>query len=151
MGFKFRLEKILKHRKSLEEIARKNFLEANIELREAKALLNSLYVQVDEAQAERHQLVLAGGTPAENLCQIYEYIKGTEIKIDRQKLVVREKKEKVEKMQLALQEASIEYKMIEKLETRQREEYRLIQKKLEEKELTEMANTRFNLRQKNGE
>ena len=39
--------------------------------------------------------------------------------------------------------------MIEKLEERQRNDYRLREKKLEEKELTEMVNARFNLRQKN--
>lgn len=146
MGFKFRLQKVLHHRKSVENIARKDFMEATADLDEAKGILKMLYEQVDLAQEERQTLVVSGGNQGESLCQIHDYIKGTEIKIERQKLVVQERQAKVEKMQLALQEATIEYKMIEKLEARQHEEYRRTQKKLEEKELTEMTNARFNLR-----
>lgn len=149
MGFKFRLAKVLHHRKSVENLARKDFMEAMAELNEANEELNRLYTETDQAQINRHDLVTQGGNQGDLLRQFHDYIKGTEIKIERQKLVVQEKQAKVEKMQLALQEASIEYKMIEKLETRQHEEYRRVQRKLEEKELTEMANARFNLRRTN--
>lgn len=149
MAFNFRLQKILHHRKSLEDIARKNFLEAQALLVEAQQTLNHYYSEIELAQEQRHKLVSDGGSPGESLCQIHDYIKGTEVKIERQKIVIREKLAKVEEVQLALQQASIEYKMIEKLESRQREDYRLSEKKLEEKELTEMTNARFNLRQKN--
>lgn len=150
MPFKFRLSKVLLHRKAVENMARKDYLEANMELQEAKALLEELYQQTEDAQKRRHSLVVEGGSQSESLRQLHDYIKGTEIKIERQKGVVMERMAKVEKMQLALQEASIEYKMIEKLEDRQREEYRKNKRKQEEKETTEMTNARFNLRQKNG-
>jgi flagellar FliJ protein len=148
MAFRFRLEKVLKHRKSLEQLAQKDFLEAQAELLEAKEKLNSLYQEVDKAHERRHNLVLAGGNQGEELSQIHNYIKGVEVLIERQKTGVMEKMSKVEKMQLALQHAAIEYKVIEKLESRQHEQYRRDEKKLEEKVLTEMTTARFNLRRK---
>jgi flagellar FliJ protein len=149
MAFKFRLEKVLHHRKSLEDFARKNFLEAQADLLEAQNILTGYYQDIERSQQDRQAIILNENQQSDRLRQIHDYIKGTEIKIERQKLVVREKMSKVEEMQLALQEASIEYKMIEKLKERQQEDYRLSEKKLEEKELTEMTNSRFNLRQKN--
>ncbi len=149
MAFKFRLEKVLHHRKSLEDLARKNYLAAQADLNEAQQVLDKYYSAIDEAQTGRHRLITSGGNAGESLRQIHDYIKGTEIKIERQKIVVRERLAKVEEMQLALQEASIEYKMIEKLKSRQHEDYRRSEKKHEERELTEMTNARFNLRQKN--
>lgn len=149
MGFQFRLAKVLSHRKSLEDLARKDFLEAQNELQQALKALENYYQQVYSAQIERGRLISDGNSPGESLSQIYNYIKGTELKIESQKNVIRELKVKVEKMQLTLQEAAINYKVILKLESRQHEDYRKQLKKLEEKELNEMTNSRFNLRNKN--
>lgn len=149
MAFTFRLQKVLQHRKTLEDLARKSYLEARAQLQDAQNKLDDLFRQIDRAQLERHQLVLNGGFQGERLSQIHQYIKGTEILIERQKNIVRERLVKVEQAQLTLQEAAVDYKMIEKLEARQREEHRQNEKKLEEKRLTEMTNARFYLRQKN--
>lgn len=149
MSFKFKLEKVLHHRKSLEDQARKEYLEAQAELTAAENLLADYHSKIENENRNRHDLILIGGTHTETLRQINDYIKGTEIKIERQKIIIKNIKSKVEELQLALQKASIEYKMIEKLEERQRNDYRLIEKKLEEKELNEMVNARFTLRQKN--
>ena len=149
MAFKFRLEKVLLHRRSLENIARKDYMLAIGDLEKEKKILNELYQKIDLAQIERHELVLKGGQYGEELRQYHEYIKGTEKRIERQKNVVSDKMAKVENLQQALQEATVNYKMIEKLEARQREDYRRAEKKLEEKNLTDMANVRFLSRRKN--
>lgn len=145
MSFRFKLEKVLHHRKSLEDIARKYFLEAQLEVLEIQKNINSFWEDIGRAKEERARLVKVGGTQSETLRQIYEYIKGTEIKIERQKKILHEKQAKVEELQLALQEAATQYKIIEKLKEKQHESYRMAAKKLEAKELDEMTTVRFNL------
>ncbi len=149
MAFRFRLEKVLAFRKSNEELARKNYLEIKAELEDQQNILKSYYDQIELAQAERHKLILKGGNSSESLSQIHNYIKGMEIKIDRQKIVIKNQLIKVEESQLVLQRTSIECKMIEKLKENQKEEFRQLNKKKEEKILSEMTNARFNLRKKN--
>lgn len=149
MGFKFRLEKVLSHRKSNEDIAKRKFLEARAVLNEAEALLDQYHQAIHNSQNERHVLVQAGGNQGERLSQISQYIKGTEIKIERQKVVIAKQLAIVEELQRALQEASIEYKMVEKLKERQLATYREEEKKLEQKEQNEIANSRFEMRRRN--
>jgi flagellar export protein FliJ len=90
-----------------------------------------------------------GGNSGEKLSQISDYIKGIEIKIERQKIVIRKQLAIVEERQRALQEASIEYKMVDKLKERQQSAYRDNEKKLEQKDQNEIANSRFEVRRKN--
>jgi len=149
MGFKYRLEKVLKHRKSLEDLAKRNFLEAKAVLNEEEDLLNKFYESIHQSQEQRHNLVSLGGNAGEKLSQISDYIKDTEVKIERQKNIIKKQLAIVEKQQRALQAAAIEYKMVEKLKERQYTAYRENEKKLEQKEQTEMANSRFEMRRKN--
>lgn len=149
MGFKFRLEKVLSHRKSSEDIAKRKFLEARAVLNQAEALLAQYHQSIHDSQNERFVLVQAGGNQGERLSQISQYIKGMEIKIERQKVVIAKQLAIVEELQRALQEASIEYKMVEKLKERQLATYREEEKKLEQKEQNEIANSRFEMRRRN--
>jgi flagellar export protein FliJ len=140
----------MQHRRALEDLARRDFLIAKAEHQKSEEELEAYQKRILAARMARQEAIMGGGPPGESLSQINDFIKGTEIKIERQRIVIKEKLAKVEELQLVLQKASIEYKMIDKLRARQHEEYRLAEKKLEEKELTEMTNSRFNLRQKNG-
>lgn len=151
MGFKFRLEKVLHHRKSLEDSARKSFLEAKAALNEAESVLQSFLQSIQDSQNERLTIIRSSGNQSERLRQIADYIKGTEIKIDRQKALINKQLAIVEERQRALQEASVEYKMVDKLKERQQLLYRENEKKLEQKEQNEIANSRFELRKKEEE
>ncbi len=151
MSFQFRLEKVLQHRKTLEDLAKKNYLEAKTVLDEAEALLESFHQSIRQAQSERHKLVVSGQNPGERLSQISDYIKGTELKIERQKSMILKQLAIVEKQHRALQEAAIEYKMVEKLKERQLFNYRELEKKLEQKEQTEISNSRFEMRRRKDE
>lgn len=147
MKFRFRLEKILHYREAQMNVARKKFLEADADLRAAQSLLDQFHLQIDAAQRERQNVLLCQDRPSESLSQIYQYIKGTEIKIERQKKVIEERMVKVESAQLALQEASIEYKMIERLREKQLGEHRKVLRKREEKEISELTIQRLSVRQ----
>lgn len=151
MAFQFRLEKVLRHRKNLEQLAKKNYLIALNQFIDSETKLKNLNMEIEKAQLERHNLVVQGGIQSERLCQIFEYIKGIEIKIERQKIEVKKNLAIVEELKLVLQEAAIEYKMIEKLKERKHESYRQNEKKLEEKIQTEMTNARFELGRKDEE
>lgn len=151
MGFKFRLEKVLSHRKTSEDIAKRNFLEAKAILHQAEVTLDQYYNSIHQSQNERHTLIKTGGNQGEGLSQISAYIKGTEIKIERQKAVIAKQLAIVEELQRTLQEASIEYKMVDKLKERQLATYREEEKKLEQKEQNEIANSRFEMRRRNEE
>lgn len=144
MAFQFKLEKILQHRKNLENLARKEYLEALAKLNEEKTKLENYYKSIDSARENAYEIQSKGGThSSEILCQIHDFIKGTEILIERQRLKIREKAKIVEDKQEILREASIEYKMIERLKERKKEDYRLNMRKLEEKKLNDMTTTRF--------
>jgi flagellar FliJ protein len=144
MAFHFKLEKILQHRKNIENLARRDYIEAQAKLNEEKARLESYYKSIDKARESAYGVQSKGGAQtAESLCQIHDFIKGTEILIERQKLKVREEAKIVEDKQEILREASIEYKMIERLKEKKKEEYRLDLRKLEEKKLNDINTIRF--------
>jgi flagellar FliJ protein len=146
MAFQFKLEKILQHRKNLENLARKDYLEAIAKHNEEKTKLDNYYKSIDSARENACEIQSKGGThSAEVLCQIHDFIKGTEILIERQKLVVRNSAKIVEDKQELLREASIEYKMIERLKEKKKNEYRMDMKKLEEKRMNDMNSIRFKL------
>jgi flagellar FliJ protein len=144
MAFQFKLEKILLHRKNIENLARKEFLEATNILNSEKTKLENYYQAIEDARASACQTQSKGGVQAaESLCQIHDFIKGTEILIERQRFIIREKVKIVEDKQEILREASIEYKMIERLKEHKKDDYRLNMKKLEEKKLNDLTTTRF--------
>lgn len=144
MGFQFKLDKILQHRKNIENLARKDYLEALAKLEEEKSKLENQYISIEKARENSFEIQSKGGiNSAQVLCQIHDFIKGTEILIERQKLKVRENKKIVEDKQELLRETSIEYKMIERLKEKKKEEYRMDMRKLEEKKLDDLNSIRF--------
>jgi flagellar FliJ protein len=144
MAFNFKLDKILQHRKNLENLARKDYYEALDVFTEQKKTLENYYTSIDKARENACEVQAKGGVQStEVLCQIHDFIKGTEIYIERQKLKVRESGKIVEDKQEFLREASIEYKMIERLKEKKKEEYHLNKKKLEEKRMNDLNTIRF--------
>jgi flagellar FliJ protein len=144
MAFYFKLEKILQHRKNIENLARKDYFTALADLNDEKKKLEDYYSSIDNARENAYSVQSKGGVQAsEVLCQINDFIKGTDLIIERQKFKVRESQKIVENKQELLQEASIEYKMMERLREKKKEEYRLDKKKLEEKNLNELNTLRY--------
>lgn len=149
MKFHFRLQKVLDHRENILKLAQRDFALAQGELIDAEKTLETFLGDVKDAEFKRHKLVQGGQHPGELLSQIHQYIKGMEIKIERQKTLIQQRLVKVEEMRLILQEKSIDCRILEKLKEKQIAEFRLGAKKKEEKQLSESANTQFYLRQGN--
>lgn len=150
MRFNFRLQKVLDHRQSILNLAQKDFSLAQADLFEAEQTLESFINSIKSAEDRRLQLIQAGEAPAESLSQIHHYIKGMDLKLESQKGVVQQKLDKVEELRLILQERAIDCKILEKLKEKQREDFRMNQRKKEEKQISESVNSRFHLRQGNG-
>lgn len=143
MKFHFNLERLLTHRKTIEDLARKDYVEALVHYQEQKTILEGYYQSIEDARKTAFDRQSQGGNQAESLSQIHLFIKGTEIKIERQRKKVREFLEIVEDKQEILRQAAVEYKMIERLKEKKKEEFKLEERKREQKFTDELVTTRF--------
>ena len=141
--FRFPLEKVFSHRRTLENLAQKDF-------HEALAILNSEIVKLDFMMKEktdafelRFQRQVQGGLASQALTQVHEYLKGQDVRIDRQKKKIQEIEKQVEELRDALRQRAVDTKIIERLKERKQEEFRLEQRKLEQKRLDDLTSTRF--------
>jgi len=141
--FEFAFEKLLDHRRKLEDVARRNWLHARGKVDEAKARLTALFDEVDHARNRAAELAVRGGTQGPALAQVDDFINGQKIRVDRQRAVIRELTEEMEKLQDAMVEAAKERKILEKLKERRLEEFKIRRRKHELKEVDELVVTRF--------
>ena len=142
MKFKFSLEAVLKHRKTLEEIAKRDYLEEKHKANEQLKKLNFLYAQIDEAR--KGAAAKSGGKKVfiEDLQYINSFISKNNIKIEIQKIVFREAMQVTEEKEEILLEAAREFKVIEKLKERRFEGHKKRARKTEIRNLDEMVTLR---------
>jgi flagellar protein FliJ len=143
MKFEFSLESLLDHRRRVEDVAQKDWAEAQAKVDQAVAKLNEFYDQVDEARQRTASLENQGGAQAGALISNSEFIGGQKYRIEAQRHVIRGLKAEAERLQDILIEAAKETKTLEKLRERQLEEFKIKRRKLEAKELDELIVTRF--------
>lgn len=143
MKFEFSLESLLEHRRRLEEVAQRDWAEAQAKVDRAVARLNEYYDQVDQARHRSASLETQGGAQAGALISIDEFIAGQRYRIETQRQTIRELKVEAERLQEILIEAAKETKTLEKLKERQFEEFKLKRRKAETKAIDELVVTRF--------
>ena len=143
MKFNFVFEKVLGHKRTMEDIARRDWSEAQAIADKSMRELEKMYAQVDSARVRASELETTGGRLGPELSQIDEFINGQKIRIERHREKVRELLGEAERLQAILVEAAKERKTFEKLKERRLEEYRGLKKKLELKEVDELIVTRF--------
>lgn len=143
MKFRFSFEKLLAHKRTLEDIARREYAEAQARVDAAEAELKRMYGQIDDSRKRALDLGLKGGTQGPALSQIDEFIRGQGVRIERHKLKIRELKTVAEEKQEALIAAAKERKIYEKLREKRLEEFKLLQKKHELKQVDDLVVTRF--------
>lgn len=139
MKFKFQLDPLLKFRKVQEEEAMREYSEAQDILEMALHDLEALYNTIDQAMADIEEIVRNGGLTKEKQAFLDEYIKGQKIKIERQRVVVREKKQIAEEKYEVFLEATKEYKVIEKLKENRRVVFKKEMKKKEQKVVDDLV------------
>ena len=143
MKFKFPLESVVKHRKIKEDLAQKDFLEAQAQLNQEIDKLEKMLEQMHEAHVRAGQLEQLGGAQGPALSQIHEFKKGQVLRIERQKVRVQEVEKWVEGKREILRQAAIEYKIIDKLKEKKFEEYKHERTIKDQREADEQSILRF--------
>ncbi|UXR64262.1 flagellar export protein FliJ [Bdellovibrio bacteriovorus] len=143
MKFKFPLQKVLEHRKIKENLAQKDFQEVVTLLNEEQARLDAMLGQVQSAHSQAGSLSQQGGAQGPALSQIHEFLKGQDIRIQRQRQKVQEIEKLVESKREILRQAALEYKIMEKMRENKFEEYRAERLSNDQKEMDEQSILRF--------
>ncbi|UYL08745.1 flagellar export protein FliJ [Bdellovibrio sp. SKB1291214] len=143
MKFKFPLQKVLEHRKVVENIAQKDFQDAVAVLNEYQTKLDKMRQDILDAQARAGSLLQAGGAQGPALVQIHEFLKGHKIRIQQQEQNIHEIEKIVEAKREILRQAALDYKIMEKTRENQFEEYKAERKIQDQKEMDEQAILRF--------
>lgn len=143
MKFKFPLQKVLEHRKIVENLAQKVFQDAVAAFHEEQKKLQDMEDKLSNAHIQAGQYATKGGTPGPALTQIHEFQKGQEVLIQRQKQKVQEAEKLVEEKREILRQAALDYKIMDKMKENKFEEYRLERLSKEQKEMDEQSILRF--------
>lgn len=143
MKFTFSFQKLLDHKYTLEDMARRDWAEAKAALDRAEGELKKMYRQIDDSRKRAFSLGVEGGQRGTELAQIDAFISGQNIRIERQRIAMRPLLAEVERTHAILVAAAQERKTLEKLKERKLEEYRQKRKKLELKRMDEIVVTRF--------
>lgn len=145
MAFRFHLEKVLEHRRRLEDDAKRDFLNAQVNTLNALRDLEGLYVAIDVARARGHEMQkgVANLHMAPTLQNIDVFIGGQKIRIERQRAVIRELKATEERFQELLVQAAKEKKTLEKLREKHIAEYRAELARREQEELDDLSVMRY--------
>jgi flagellar FliJ protein len=143
MKFKFPLQNVLSYRKTVENVAQKDFQEAVAELNKNKQILSDMKELVAIARESAYAKQVGGGAMSSALVQVDEFIKGQDIRISRQQSKIQECENRVEELREILRLKAIDYKIIERLKERKKQEFNHDESKLDQKRTDEMNVMRF--------
>lgn len=143
MKFKFPLQKVLEHRKVKENLAQKDFQDAMMLLTKENEILAQM--EEDKSAAHNRTGVLAqqGGAQGPAFSQIHDFLRGQEIRLQRQKQKIQEIEKLVESKREILRQSVLEYKIMEKMRENKFEEYRHERLAQDQKENDEQSILRF--------
>ena len=141
--FRFPLQKVVQHRKVLENIAQSDFQQAQAALNFEIEKLQQMEQQILNARDEAFKRQSEGGRAGPGLTWVHEFIKGQDIRTARQKEKIAECESLVEKLREILRQRAIDYKIVEGLKEKKRLEFKTEQAKLEQKIVDESNVMRF--------
>ncbi len=143
MKFKFSLEKVLRHRSILVDLAKKDFLETQVLLNNEQLNLQGM-IDLKTASLERRAVeVQSSQSWTSSVEQINQFLTGQDFRIKQQNLRLLEIEKLVEARREILRLALIEVKIIEKLKEKKKEEFFLEESKKEQAEMDELSVLRF--------
>lgn len=144
MKFHFRLQKVLNHRKTLQDLAQRDFEEVQAESFRQKNILMDMINALHEARLRAGSVQSRPEKDAaERLKQIHEFTVLQDIRIKLQKTKVEEHEKLVEDKREILRLKAIDSKIIERLKERQLEAFQMELRQLEQKEMDEISILRF--------
>jgi len=143
MKFKFSLQKVLQHRKILEDLAQREFQEAIVELNKQTAKMNEMKDAVAAARDQAFRRQSEGGKTSPALVQVDDFIRGQDIRMEAQKKKIIECESLVENVREILRQKAIDYKIIEELKEKQFKDYKIERRKREQKVVDDINLMRF--------
>lgn len=146
MAFRFSMESILKHRKRQEELAQKEVADAQSNLEACLRTIEDMYRQIDETRDSISRNERSGQADVHWIVTSEAFIEAQKIRIHKERMHARELIRVLEDKQEALVERLHERKIIEKLKERREQEYKERMARLEQKELDDMTNSRWQLK-----
>ncbi len=141
MKFKFSFEKLLGHKKVLEDVARRDFVEAQNKLEREVARVNMFRNELDNAYKHRFKTQQSGGLVAAEIKSINEFMDGKKIEIEKQDQIIVGFEKIVEEKRKRLVEAAQDHKTYEKLKEKKHLDFKTMVKKKETKSLDELIVT----------
>lgn len=144
LKFIFPFKTLMEHRKRLEELAQREFAEAQAIVQKGLREIDDMYRSIDEARLEITRLESEGNSDhIEQIKNHHLFMSGQAIRIERHRVKVRQDMAIAEEKQLALIEAAKEFKILEKIKEKKWAEFKDQMKKRELKQMDELAVTRF--------
>lgn len=142
--FQFSLQKVLDHRQILEDLAQKEFMEAEAEKRRQEDALAQMQDQRRFARLKAGEIMKAPGPDtASALKQIHEFLVLQAVRIERQEQKVLEAGKLVEEKREILRLKAVDLKIIEKLKEKRKSQYEHERKLEEQKNVDETNVLRF--------
>lgn len=143
MAFRFALESVLKHRKRLEEVAQREFAEAQAAVDECLRRIEAMYTRMDEVREEILAAQVDGSVRRiEEVREMESFLGGHKIRVEALRQEARRLLEIAEEKQEALIEAAREKKILAKLREKRMLEYREWLRQMETKELDDITMVR---------
>jgi flagellar export protein FliJ len=148
MKFKFRLETLRKHRKNLEEMARRNFAEAKDVSDGILKQIDVFYDDSDKAREYAGEVIDQGDVDPGLLQLSSEFIDRNKVRIELKKAEFREAVSITEEKQQLLVTAAKETKVLDKLKEKKKEAFIKEIKKRDRKDTDEVVVQRHGHRRK---
>lgn len=139
MKFKFPFETLMKDRLIKRDEAQKEYQLARAKLDEQLQKLATMKHQQKRAYKEAEVTVSVGGQAGSKLKSIETFITGQKIRIQSQTKVIKGLEELLEQKRLVLVEAAKELKILEKLKEKRYNEFKVLRRKKEQKEMDEVS------------
>lgn len=152
MKFNFRMQKVLEHRKVQEDLAKADFQFSLSRLNTEIEYLQELVDQKKKARIKSFEIEKSGNVPSPLRNGILEessrFQNLQDVRIENQKLVIAEIEKEVESKREILKTKAIEYKIIEKVKDKKKQQFIEDANKSEQKENDEISILRFSSRNK---
>lgn len=143
MGFKFSLEAVLKYRRRVEEIAQREFAEAQTAVDDCLRKIEAMYKRSDEVREDISDAQKGGKVDGvEHIREMELFLAGQKIRIATLRQHARELLQIAEEKQEALIQAAQDKKSLEKMKEKRFAEWEAWLRKLEAKELDDMTTVR---------
>lgn len=142
MKFKFSLEKVLRHRNLQVDLARRDFIQAQMNLDTATQVRDEMISVKEQNKKYRSELIAQNGSWQDQVQQINTYLIGQDLRIAKQNESLKLLEKEVESYREILRKALTEAKMMEKLKERKKEEFVKTYNENERKELDEISTLR---------